>query len=39
MIQKNIIKQPKAMVEVTVTVPWGDLQPFGIKPYKKWQET
>lgn len=28
MIQKNIIKQPKAMVEVTVTVPWGDLQPF-----------
>ena len=28
MIAKNIVKQPKAMVEVTVTVPWGDLQPI-----------
>lgn len=25
MIQKNIIKQPKSIVEVTVTVPWADL--------------
>lgn len=28
MIQQNIVKQPKSIVEVTVTVPWGDLQPF-----------
>lgn len=28
MIQKNIVKQPKSMVEVTVSVPWGDLQPY-----------
>ena len=27
MISKNIIKQPKSMVEVTITVPWADLQP------------
>lgn len=27
MISKNIIKQPKSIVEVTVTVPWTDLQP------------
>ena len=26
MIQKNIVKQPKSIVEVTVTVPWSDLQ-------------
>lgn len=27
MIAKNIVKQPKSIVEVTVTVPWADLQP------------
>lgn len=27
MITKNIVKQPKSIVEVTVTVPWSDLQP------------
>lgn len=27
MIAKNILKQPKSIVEVTVTVPWTDLQP------------
>ncbi len=27
MIQKNIVKQPKSIVEVTVTVPWADMQP------------
>ena len=27
MISKNIVKQPKSIVEVTVTVPWADLQP------------
>ena len=32
MIQKNITKQPKSIVEVTVTVPWTDLEP-------KWNET
>ena len=26
MISKNILKQPKSIVEVTVTVPWTDLQ-------------
>ncbi len=26
MISKNIVKQPKSIVEVTVTVPWVDLQ-------------
>ena len=26
MIAKNIVKQPKSIVEVTVTVPWTDLQ-------------
>ncbi len=26
MIQKNILKQPKSIVEVTITVPWADLQ-------------
>lgn len=26
MIQKNIIKQPKSVVEATITVPWSDLQ-------------
>lgn len=26
MIAKNIIKQPKSIIEVTVTVPWTDLQ-------------
>ncbi len=31
MIQKNIIKQPKSIVEVTITVPWVDLEP-------KWNE-
>lgn len=32
MITKNIVKQPKSLVEVTVTVPWTDLEP-------KWNET
>lgn len=32
MVQKNIIKQPKSLVEVNVTVPWADLEP-------KWSET
>lgn len=32
MIQKDIIKQAKSLVEVTVTVPWVDLEP-------KWNET
>ncbi len=32
MIQKNIVKQPKSVVEVQITVPWEDLAP-------KWQET
>ena len=27
MIQKNITTQPKSIVEVTITVPWVDLQP------------
>ncbi len=27
MIAKNIVKQPKSIVEVSVTVPWADLQP------------
>ena len=31
MIQKNISKHPKAVTEVTVTVPWSDLEP-------KWGE-
>ncbi|MBI2196874.1 trigger factor [Candidatus Daviesbacteria bacterium] len=26
MIAKNIVKQPKSIVEVTITVPWSDLQ-------------
>jgi FKBP-type peptidyl-prolyl cis-trans isomerase (trigger factor) len=26
MIQKNIVKQPKSVVEVQVAVPWTDLQ-------------
>lgn len=26
MIQKNIIKQPKSIVEATISVPWADLQ-------------
>lgn len=26
MISKNIVKQPKSIVEVTITVPWSDLQ-------------
>lgn len=32
MVQKNITKQPKSVVEVTVTVPWADLEP-------KWNTT
>jgi len=28
MISKNIVKQPKSIVEVTITVPWSDLQTF-----------
>lgn len=28
MIQKNILKQPKSIVEVTVTLPWIDLEPL-----------
>lgn len=27
MITKNIVKQPKSIVEVAVTVPWADIQP------------
>lgn len=27
MVQKNILKQPKSIVEVTITAPWADLQP------------
>lgn len=32
MVQKNIVKQPKSLVEVTISVPWADLEP-------KWNET
>ena len=32
MITKNIVKQPKSVVEVEITVPWADLEP-------KWNET
>ncbi|MDO8570988.1 MAG: trigger factor [Candidatus Daviesbacteria bacterium] len=32
MITKNILKQPKSIVEVSITVPWSDLQ-------SKWDET
>lgn len=32
MITKNIIKQPKAIVEISITVPWTDLE-------AKWNET
>lgn len=32
MIAKNIVKQPRSVVEVTITVPWLDLEP-------KWNET
>ncbi|MDO8638713.1 MAG: trigger factor family protein, partial [Candidatus Daviesbacteria bacterium] len=32
MITKNILKQPKAIVEVAITVPWADLAP-------KWDAT
>lgn len=32
MITKNIVRQPKSIVEVTVGVPWADLEP-------KWNET
>lgn len=32
MIQKNIIKQPKAQVEVMISAPWSDIEP-------KWNET
>src|SRR6476646_5087945 len=32
MITKNISKHPKSVTEVTVTVPWTDLEP-------KWNET
>lgn len=32
MISKNIIKQPKSVVEVTITAPWSDVEP-------KWNET
>lgn len=31
MITKNIVKQPKSLVDVEVTVPWADLEP-------KWNE-
>lgn len=31
MISKNIVKQPKSIVEVQITVPWADLEP-------KWNE-
>jgi trigger factor len=32
MITKNISRQPKSIVEVSITVPWADLEP-------KWNET
>lgn len=32
MITKNIIKQPKALVEVQIALPWADIEP-------KWNET
>jgi trigger factor len=32
MVTKQIVKQPKAQVDVTVTVPWADIAP-------KWDET
>lgn len=32
MITKNITKQPKSLVEVSITVPWQDIEP-------KWNET
>lgn len=32
MVSKNIVKQAKSLVEVTVTAPWADLEP-------KWNET
>lgn len=32
MIQKNIVKQPKSLVEVTVTAPWTDVQ-------SAWEQT
>ncbi len=32
MIQKNILKQPKAIVEIQIMVPWSDLE-------SKWNET
>lgn len=32
MVTKNIVKQPKSIVEVQVTVPWADIEP-------KWNET
>ncbi len=28
MIIKNIVKQQKSIVEVTITVPWADMQPL-----------
>ena len=28
MIQKNIVKQPKSVVEVTITAPWADVAPI-----------
>lgn len=31
MVSKNIVKQPKSVVEISVTVPWADLEP-------KWNE-
>jgi len=31
-VTKNIIKQPKAQVQVQVTMPWADVEP-------KWNET
>lgn len=32
MVTKTITKQPKSLVEISITVPWGDLEP-------KWNET
>ncbi len=32
MVTKNIVRQPKSVVEVTISVPWADLEP-------KWNET
>lgn len=35
MINKNIIKQPKSVVEVQIAVPWSDLQPIWDKTLQR----